>query len=112
MKKNIVRIMLDIWAGPIWGCTYDDDKQEYDYDIEAISQDKELMKLHQEIQDLFSSYYHFEYKDQPVYFDEEQEKADKEKMLNLLEKLIARLNEINDGSFEIDDRETERVRKL
>lgn len=33
-------------------------------------------------------------------------------MLALLEKLKKRLNEINDGSFEIDDRETERVKNL
>ncbi len=33
-------------------------------------------------------------------------------MIELLEKLIDRLNEIDDGSFEIDDRETERVRNL
>ena len=33
-------------------------------------------------------------------------------MLGLLEKLRKRLDELNDGSFEIDDRETERVRNL
>ena len=112
MAKEIVRIMLDIWAGPIWGCILDEDKQEYDYKIKSISQNEELMRLHQEIQDLYSSYYHFEHNGLPVYFDKEQEKADKEKMLGLLDKLISRLNEINDGSFEIDDRETDRVRHL
>lgn len=33
-------------------------------------------------------------------------------MLKLFEKLFARLDEINDGSFEIEDRETERIRNL
>lgn len=33
-------------------------------------------------------------------------------MLALLEKLRKRLDELNDGSFEIDDRETERVKNL
>ena len=33
-------------------------------------------------------------------------------MLDLLKKLIKRLNELNDGSFEVDDRETERVKNL
>ncbi len=33
-------------------------------------------------------------------------------MFALLEKLKKRLYEINDGSFEIDDRKTERVRSL
>ena len=39
-------------------------------------------------------------------------KKDKYKMLALLEKLKKRLYEINDGSFEIDDKETERVKNL
>lgn len=112
MAQNVVRIMLDIWAGPIWGCIYDEDNKEYDYYIHEIAQDKELMMLHQQIQDLYSSYYRIDYKDQPVYFDSEQEKADKEKMLGLLNKLIEKLSEINDGSFIIDDRETERVKNL
>ena len=46
------------------------------------------------------------------YFDKNQERADKEKMLSLLNRLNNRLNEINDGSFIVDDRETERVRTL
>jgi ATP-dependent RNA helicase len=33
-------------------------------------------------------------------------------MLDLLGKLIKRLDEVNDGSFDIDDRETERVKNL
>lgn len=46
MNKKNIRIMFDIWAGPIWGCYYDEDKKEYDYYIKSISNDKELMKLH------------------------------------------------------------------
>lgn len=109
MKKT-VRIMLDIWAGPIWDCYYNEETKTYNYDIEIIRNDKELMDLHQEIQDLYSSYYVFT--EDEVITNEEQEKEDKEKMLGLLGKLISRLNEINDGSFEIDDRETERVKNL
>ncbi|MGF3067354.1 RNA helicase [Facklamia sp. P13064] len=105
-----VRIMLHIWAGPIWGCTFDEDKGEYDYDIELIVKDDELMRLHQIIQDLYSSNYVLT--ENGVITNTDQEKADKERMLDLLVKLIARLNEINEGSFIIDDRETERVRSL
>ena len=39
-------------------------------------------------------------------------KKDKYKMLDLLGKLMKRLDEVNDGSFEVDDRETERVKNL
>lgn len=47
-----------------------------------------------------------------MYFDKEQEKKDKYKMLDLLGKLMKRLDEVNDGSLEIDDRETESVKNL
>ncbi|MDU2583528.1 MAG: hypothetical protein E7C82_07520 [Anaerococcus hydrogenalis] len=47
-----------------------------------------------------------------MYFDKDQEKKDKYQMLGLLRKLMIRLDEVNYGAFEIDDRETERVRNL
>ncbi|MDU2131220.1 MAG: RNA helicase [Finegoldia magna] len=112
MNKKNIRIMFDIWAGPIWGCYYDEDKKEYDYYIKSISNDKELMKLHQELQDLYSSYYHFDYKGEACYFDKKKKKKDKYKMLDLLEKLRKRLDELDDGTFVIEDRETERVKNL
>ncbi len=39
-------------------------------------------------------------------------KKDKYKMLDMRGKLMKRLDEANDDSFEIDDRETERVKNL
>ena len=56
--------------------------------------------------DLHSPYYKINYINQLVYFDKEQDKKDKYKLLDMLGKLIKRLDEVNDGSFEIDDRET------
>lgn len=44
-----------------------------------------------------------------MYFDKNQEKKDKGKMLALLGKLMKNLDEVNDGSFEVYDRETETV---
>ncbi|MCF0217361.1 MAG: RNA helicase, partial [Fibrobacteraceae bacterium] len=49
---------------------------------------------------------------QPCWFNKEQEKADKEKMLAMIAELIEMLNKINDGSFVIDDQETERIKVL
>ncbi|WP_196762277.1 hypothetical protein [Streptobacillus moniliformis] len=80
--------------------------------IDIIDTDKTIQFLDEETQNLYSSYFKFDYNDKPFYFDYEQEKVDKEKMLSVLEKLIARLNEINDGSLYIDDQETERLRNL
>lgn len=112
MEKKILRIMLDIWAGPIWGYEYDEVSNKYTCGITALDNDEELIKLHNEIQNLYSSYYHINYKDMPVFFDKTQEKKDKEKMLFLLSKLNKRLKELNDGSFIVEDLETERVEKL
>ena len=110
MKK--LRIMLDFISGPIWKDIYDTKKKELVTGINVIDNDECVQKINDEIQDLYSSYYKIDYNDEPVYFDKEQEKKDKYKMLALLEKLKKRLYEINDGSFEIDDRETERVNNL
>lgn len=107
-----IRIMLDFISGPIWKDIYDTKKKELVTGIDVVDNDEYIQKLNNEIQDLYSSYYKIDYNDEPVYFDKEQEKKDKYKMLALLEKLKKRLYEINDGSFEIDDRETERVKNL
>lgn len=107
-----LRIMLDFIAGPIWKDIYDTKKEELVTGIDVVDNDECVQKINDEIQDLYSSYYKIDYKDEPVYFDKEQEKKDKYKMLDLLGKLMKRLDEVNDGSFEIDDRETERVKNL
>lgn len=107
-----LRIMLDFISGPIWKDIYDTKKKELVTGIDVVDNDECVQKINDEIQDLYSSYYKINYNDEPVYFDKEQEKKDKYKMLDLPRKLIKRLNEVNDGSFEIDDKETERVKNL
>lgn len=104
--------MLDFISGPLWKNVFDTKTKELVTGIDIVDNDEYLQQLNEEIQALYSSYYKINYRDQPVYFDKDQEKADKEKMLVLLEKLIDRLNEINYGSFMIDDRETEQIRNL
>jgi len=105
-----VRIMLDYLQGPIW--TSDPETGRPETGIDVVDKDEVLQRLNYQIQDLYSSYYEFDSHGQACWFNEAQEKADKEKMLALLSKLRSRLNEINDGSFEVDDQETERVEKL
>ena len=68
--------------------------------------------LNRRNEELFDSYYEFDSHDQPCWFNEEKEKADKSRMLELLGKLNARIAELNDGSFVVDDRETSRVEAL
>ncbi|WP_073998331.1 RNA helicase [Anaerococcus urinomassiliensis] len=110
MKK--LEIILDLGDGPLVSKYYDEKSDRLLTGIDVVDNDEYIQKLNNEIQDLYSSYYKIDYNDEPVYFDKDQEKKDKYKMLDLLKKLIKRLNELNDGSFEIYDRETERVKNL
>lgn len=105
-----VRIMLDFLQGPIWITNATTGKPETG--IPAIDEDEELRAIGIEMQDMFNSYYSFDVGDEPCVFDFEQERADKDRMLSLLERLLARLDEVNDGSFVVDDRESERIRAL
>ena len=107
-----IKIMLDFLAGPIWKPYYNSKTHEDSTGVDVVDHDKEIAKLNDEIQDMFFSYYYFDYKGQACYFDFEQERADKDKMLELLQRLNNRLAELNDGSFIVDDQETDRVKAL
>ena len=110
MGKEIIRIQLDFLQGPIW--ISDVETGQPITGIDVIDNDEKLRKINYEISTLYSSYYEFDSHDQACWFNEEQEKKDKEKMISLLKQLIDRLNEINDGSFVVEDYETERLEKL
>lgn len=103
-------ISLDFLAGPLWKDEFIDG--ETCTGIPAIDNDEALQALNDQICELHSSYYEFDSHDQACWFNEEQEKADKPLMLELLGRLNARIAELNDGSFVVDDRETPRVEAL
>ena len=105
-----VKIMLDYLQGPIW--TSDVETGTPQTGIAVIDENEEIRQLNFKIQDLFDGYYEFNSHDQPCWFNKEQEKADKEKMLAMITELINLLNKVNDGSFVIDDQETERINAL
>ena len=107
---NTIRIQLDFLQGPIW--TSDPMTGKPETGIALVDNDEQLRVINYDIQDLFDSYYEFDSHDQPCWFNEEQEKADKEKMLAMLAQLVARLEEINDGSYVVEDLETPRVEAL
>lgn len=110
MGKEIVKIQLDFLQEPIWISDVETGQPMTGIDI--IDNDEKLRKINYEISTLYSSYYEFDSHDQACWFNEEQEKKDKEKMISLLKQLIDRLNELNDGSFLVEDYETERLEKL
>lgn len=110
MEKDVIKIQLDFLQGPIWISDLNTGQPLTGNDV--VDNDEELRLINFEISNLYSSYYEFDSHDLPCWFNEEQEKKDKEKMLSLLKRLNDRLEEINDGSFVVEDLETERVKKL
>ena len=109
-EKQVIKIRLDYLQGPIW--MSDIDTGEPLTDIEAIDNDLEIREPNRRAGQMFSSYYEFDTHDVPCWFNHEKEKAEKEIMLDLIARIVARLNEINDGSFVIEDLETERLKSL
>lgn len=109
---HTVKIMIDLWYGPIWKDTVIDGNGTLGTGIPIIDEDEQLQKLNDEISNLYVSYIDIDENGVPQGFNEAQEKADKQKMLELLAKLNARLAEINDGSFTVEDLETPRVQAL
>ncbi|WP_405378215.1 RNA helicase [Phascolarctobacterium sp.] len=104
----VIKIMNEFLHSPIW--TYEDDF--ITDDLPMIAEDGTLQQISKQIEELYSSYYEFDSHEQPCWFNHEKEKADKSIMLRLITKLIARLNELNDGSYIIEDCETSRIKKL
>ena len=99
--REKVRLMFDYLQGAIW--TSDIETGEPITGIDIIDKDNTVIKINFEMANMYSSYYEFDSHDQACWFNKEQQIKDKPKMLDLLAKLKARLNEINDGSFEIED---------
>lgn len=107
-----IKLKLDYSSSPICGEYYSLEKHCIVTKILIIDNDKELQDICKKMQDMYSSYYEFNSHDDACWFNKEQQKADKPKMLELLGKLKSRLNELNDGTFEILDLITPEYEKL
>ena len=71
-----------------------------------------MQDLCSQAEDMFSSYYEFDSHDEPCWFNHEKEKVEKNIMLELITHIKERLNEINDGSYTVENLETERLKTL
>ena len=105
-----IKIMSEIWHGPLWTCEFDTGIATDD--LPLVHDDPIVSAINNELRDMYDSYYEFESHGEACWFDNEHEKADKPHTLELLAKLNSRLAEINDGSFVVDDQETPRVMAL
>lgn len=96
-----VRLQLDYLQGAIW--VSDIQTGEPMTGLAVIDRDEIIRELNFEMADMYLSYYEFDCNAQVFRFNKQKQKKDKKKMLMLLDNLKARLYEINDGSFEIED---------
>lgn len=103
-----IMIKNEFMHGAIW--VFDDDGISTDYKL--IDDDIELQELNKKTEELFNSYYEFDSHDQPVWFNEELEKKTCNIMIELISKIKDRLSIINDGTFIVEDNETDRLKKF
>lgn len=88
-----IKIMNDFIHSPLW--IYDEDGITDEPDF--IVNDAKLQDLCNRAEDMFSSYYEFDSHDEPCWFNDEKEKAEKYKMLEIISCIKERLAAINDG---------------
>ena len=102
--------MFDFLQGPIW--ISDIETGEPLTGIDIIDDDKVLPELNLKCSELYSECYEFDVDNQPCIFNKETAKKNKKEILELLTKIKTRLDDINDGSFYIEDLATEEIEKL
>lgn len=98
-----IKLQFDYLQGPIWGEYYSIALHKSVTGIRFIDEDRLLQDIHKQMQDAYSSYYEFNSHGQACFFNQEKQKVEKEKMLEWLSALKNRLNELNDGSFQVED---------
>ena len=112
MEKEILVISLDFIFGPISKDFQDENGNEIT-GIKVVDEDQISQKFDKEINDLYCSLWIPNVNEPSGYsFNDEGEKELAPKLLSLIERLIDRLNEINDGSFEIEDMITDHLKSL
>ena len=97
-----IKLELDFLIGPIVKDVFDANKNELVTGIDVVDNDEVVDELNNKIMSLYSSFYSFD-KDS-CSFDIDVAKEHKTELVELVKQLLERLNFINDGSFEIDNR--------
>lgn len=115
MEKETVLILLDYYFGPIQ-CDWTDEDGRQITKIPIIDSDEEAQRLNKEANalwvTLFTPVEFTEDNPSGFVFDAEREKEIAPDLLAIVEKLIVRLDQINDGSYIVEDRETPRLKAL
>ena len=109
-QKEKVKLMFDYLQGPIW--ISDVKTGESLTGVDIIDDDKVPPELNLRCFELYSECYQFDTDNQPCIFNKEIAKKNKKEILELLIKIKARLEEINDGSFYVEDLATQEIEEF
>lgn len=103
-----LRIKFDFSHGPIWKDKYDIATGEWSTGIDVVDNDKALSVLNAEAEKEYASLYSFD-KNGVLTFDTEAFESKKDSLLSLIQTIVLRINNLNDGSFSIIDEESKRL---
>lgn len=112
MNKTTIHIGLEFLFGPIQKLRTNENGDEIT-GVTVIDENESIQSLDKEINDLWCSLYSKdENSPDGLHFDKDKEKELAPQLLEMITKLIDRLNKINDGSFEIQDMITDYLKSL
>ncbi len=100
-----VRIMNEFLHGPVWVLD-EEGISAAEGSLPLVENDTVVQELNKEAGELYDSYYEFDSHGEACWFNEGKQTAEASHMLTLVAKLHARLDEINNGSFSVEDLET------
>lgn len=99
-----VKLENEFLRGAVW--ILGEDGITTEGELPLVENDPIVLEINGRIAEMYDSCFEFDSRNQGCWFNEGKCKADREKMISLLARLRARLEEINDGSFVVVDYET------
>lgn len=106
-----IKIKLDYSHGPIWKEKFDVITGEWSTGIDIIDNDAELQILNKEAERIYTSLYVIDDNNKCT-FQAELFEAQKGVLLSIIQTIIARLNELNNGAYIVIDEETKNLQRL
>ena len=106
-----LKLELDFFVGPIVKDVFSASKNKLITGVEVIDNDLELNELNEKASALYSSFYEFD-EDEACRFNSAIAKEHLDELKELIAKIKNRLNNLNDGSFELNDMITDQLREL
>lgn len=107
-----LKLQFDFQNGPIWNDTYSVARGKFVTGITVVDEDITIQTLNDKAQELYSSLYKFDVNDKACSFDKEKFVMIKPQLYGLLQTIIYRLKQINDGSFLVRDEATGNLEQI